>query len=142
MIHAETPGAGPMMPAERVAHPSLAAPPRWAFVLCASWSDPRCTQSGSVRSPSNRRSAKSLRIVVPVIVGPGEDIAAECFRLAPSDREGGWRPAARVRSNESRALVSRRPARHHELAGCPRPRLRVTVQAGCETSGAARVMCC
>jgi hypothetical protein len=69
-----------------VAHPSLGGAAALGFVLWVSWFDPVLAIG---LGPVMQQSAlgQSLRIVVPVIVAPGEDIAAECFRLAASDRE-------------------------------------------------------
>src|SRR5207342_3274879 len=79
MIHADTPGRRSMI-RRGVGHPSLSSAAALGLVLSASWSDPTFAIGlGQVTQQS--ALGQSLRIVVPVIVGPGEDIAAECFRL-------------------------------------------------------------
>ena len=75
-----------MMLRRAVAHPSLSGAAALGLVLSASWPDPAFAVGlGQITQQS--ALGQSLRIVVPVIVGPGEDIAAECFRLAASERE-------------------------------------------------------
>jgi hypothetical protein len=71
-----------------------------------------------------------LRIVVPVIAGPGEEISGECFKLVASSRGDGIPEVVNARialervGNGARLLIT-----------APRsvddPIVRVTVQAGC-----------
>ncbi len=68
------------------------------------------------------------------MVGPGEDVAAECFRLAASDREVDGVPqlafgrlsVERSSAGAQLVITNARPVND--------PVLRVTVQAGCETA--------
>ena len=132
MIHADTPGRRSTI-RRGVAHPSLSGAAALGLVLSASWSDPTFAVGlGQVTQQS--ALGQSLRIVVPVIVGPGEDIAAECFRLSASEREVDGVPQLAFgrlsleRSSAGAQLVitNARPVND--------PVVRVTVQAGCETA--------
>lgn len=75
-----------------------------------------------------------LRLVIPVIAAPGEELAGECFRLAPGGRDNDGIPQvlqARVTLERSAAgaqllVVSQRPINE--------PVVRVAIQAGCEVA--------
>ena len=77
---------------------------------------------------------QSLRVVVPVTLGEGEDIASECFRIVAADRDADGVPQVlfgRVsveRSAAGTALVvtNARPVND--------PVIRLTLQAGCEAT--------
>ncbi|MEO8302511.1 MAG: hypothetical protein ABI724_00150 [Betaproteobacteria bacterium] len=77
---------------------------------------------------------RSLRIVIPVLLSPGEEIAAECFKLASVDREGDGVPQQlfgrvsleRTSAGSQLVITNARPVND--------PALRVTVQAGCENA--------
>ncbi len=121
-----------MMLRRAVAHPALGSA-ALGFVLSACWPDPMFAIGlGQVTQQS--ALGQSLRIVVPVIVGPGEDIAAECFRLAASDREMDGVPQLAF----GRMSLERSSAGAQLVITSARavndPVLRVTVQAGCETA--------
>lgn len=77
---------------------------------------------------------RPLRIVIPVIFSPGEDIAAECFKLASADREVDGVP----QQHFGRVSLERTPAGPQLVITNARPvndpALRVTVQAGCENA--------
>jgi hypothetical protein len=132
MIHADTPGRRSMI-RRGVAHPSLGSAAALGLVLSASWSDPTFAVGlGQVTQQS--ALGQSLRIVVPVVVGPGEDIAAECFRLVASERgvDGvpqlafGRLSVERSSAGAQLVITNARPVND--------PIVRVTVQAGCETA--------
>ncbi len=133
MITAVTPGRRLVMLRRAVGHPSLGSAAALGFVLSASWSDPMLAIGlGEVTQQS--ALGQSLRIVVPVIVSPGEDIAAECFRLAASDREvDGVPQLAFGRMSLERTAAGARLVITNARA-VNDPVLRVTVQAGCETA--------
>jgi pilus assembly protein FimV len=132
MIRADTLGRRFVMLRRAVGHPSLGGAAALGFVLSASWSDPMLAIG---LGPVTQQSAlgQSLRIVVPVIVSPGEDIAAECFRLGASDREVDGVPQLafgrtsleRTSAGAQIVITNARPVND--------PVLRVTVQAGCES---------
>lgn len=133
MITADTPGRRLVMLRRAVGHPSLGSAAALGFVLSASWSDPTLAVGlGTVTQQS--ALGQSLRVVVPVIVSPGEDIAAECFRLAASDREVDGVPQLafgrmsleRTAAGARLVITNARPVND--------PVLRLTVQAGCETA--------
>lgn len=75
---------------------------------------------------------QSLRVVVPVLLGPGEELAGECFRLVAAERDLDGIPQAlfgRValeRTGESARLVvtHARPVQD--------PVLRLTIEVGCD----------
>ena len=77
---------------------------------------------------------QSLRIVVPVTLGEGENIPAECFRIVAADRDADGVPQVQFgrvgveRSAAGTALVvtNARPVND--------PIIRLTLQAGCEAS--------
>ena len=77
---------------------------------------------------------QTLRIVVPVTLGPGEDVSAECFKLAAAERDGDGVPQllfGRVnveRSSSGTTLVVTSPRPVNE------PVVRLTLQAGCEAA--------
>jgi hypothetical protein len=77
---------------------------------------------------------QTLRILVPVTLGEGEDVPAECFRIAPGQGAADGIPdllfgrviAERTASGTTLVVTSPRPV--HD------PVVRITIQAGCETS--------
>jgi hypothetical protein len=131
MIHADTPGRRLMRLRRAVVHPSLGSAAALGLVLSASWSD---TMLAIGLGPVTQQSSlgQSLRIVVPVVLSPGEDIAAECFRLAASDREVDGVPQLAFgrmsleRSSAGARLVITNAQPVND------PVVRVTVQAGCD----------
>ena len=86
--------------------------------------------------PITQQSAlgQSLRVVVPVTLGPGEELPSECFRIAAAERDADGIPQllfGRVnveRSPSGTALVitNARPVSD--------PIVRLTIQAGCEAA--------
>src|SRR5262249_2009987 len=133
MIHADTSGGRFATLRRAVAHPSLGGAAALGFALSASWSDPMLAVG---LGPVTQQSAlgQSLRVVVPVLVSPGEDIGAECFRLAPSEREVDGVPQLAFgrmsleRTAEGARLVITNAAPVSD------PVVRMTVQAGCDTA--------
>ncbi len=77
---------------------------------------------------------QSLRIVVPVTLGPGEELPAECFKLSGAQRESDGVPQLLF----GRVNVERTPAgtRLVTTNGQPvnDPIVRITLQAGCESA--------
>jgi hypothetical protein len=75
---------------------------------------------------------QSLRVVIPVLLGPGEELASECFRLVAAERDPDGIPqalfgrAAFERTGESARLVvtHARPVQD--------PVLRLTIEVGCD----------
>ena len=76
----------------------------------------------------------SLRVVVPVMLAAGEDVPSECFKLAPAQRDADGIPQILF----GRVSVERTPSGTQLVITSPRPVndpvVRVTIQAGCETS--------
>ena len=102
-------------------------------VVWASWTLPAWAVGlGPVVQQSEL--GRSLRIVIPVILSPGEDIAAECFKLASADREidgvsqqlFGRVSLEHTPAGPQLVITNARPVND--------PALRVTVQAGCENA--------
>jgi hypothetical protein len=89
-----------------------------------------------VLGPITQQSAlgDSLRVVVPITLAAGEDVPSECFKLAPAQRDPDGIPQVLF----GRVVVERTPAGAQLVITSPRPVhdpvIRVTVQAGCETS--------
>jgi hypothetical protein len=131
MIRADRSGGRLATLRRAVGYPSFGGAAALGFAL--SWSDPIAAVG---LGPVTQQSAlgQSLRIVVPVLVSPGENIGAECFRLAASDREVDGAPQlvfGRVnleRTSEGARLVITNAAPVND------PVVRMTVQAGCETA--------
>jgi len=132
MIQAATPGRWRRF-RRGVAHPSLCGATALGLVFSASWSDPMLAVGlGQVTQQS--AFGQSLRVVVPILVGPGEDPAAECFRLAASEREVDGVPqlafgrlsVERSAAGAQLVITNARPVND--------PALRVTIQTGCDTS--------
>ena len=77
---------------------------------------------------------QSLRVVVPVTVGPDEDVPAECFKLIGAEREGDGVPQLLF----GRVNVERTPAGTRLVVTNGRPVndpiVRITLQAGCESA--------
>lgn len=77
---------------------------------------------------------QSLRVVIPVVLGPGEEIPGECFRLVAADRDADGIPQAmfgRVtfeRTGDGARIVVTNPRPVQE------PVLRLTVRIGCDTA--------
>jgi len=75
----------------------------------------------------------ALRVVVPVILGPGEELSGECVRLASGQRADDGIPQVR----EARITLERTGAGARIVVYSPRtvvdPVLRLTVQAGCDS---------
>ena len=77
---------------------------------------------------------RPLRVVIPVTLGEGEELPAECFRLAsgPASADGvpellfGRISVERAASGTTLVVTSPRPVND--------PVVRITIQAGCETS--------
>ena len=73
-----------------------------------------------------------LRLVVEVIAAPGEELAADCFRLAPTPRETDGIPQIAF----ARVALERTPTGAQLLIASSRPVndpvVRVSVQAGCD----------
>jgi len=92
--------------------------------------------AAAVLGPITQQSALGvpLRVVVPVSLAAEEDVAAECFKLAPAQRDADGLPQILF----GRLSVERTPAGTQLVITSPRPVndpvVRVTVQAGCETS--------
>jgi len=116
-----------------VARHSLSGAAALGLVLSASWFDPAFAVGlGQVTQQS--ALGQSLRVVVPILVGPGEDLAAECFRLAASEREVDGVPqlafgrlsVERSAAGAQLVITNARPVSD--------PVLRVTVQSGCDTN--------
>ena len=131
MIHADTSGGRFATLRRAVAHPSLGSAAALGFALSASWSDPL---SAVGLGPVTQQSAlgQSLRVVVPVLASPGEDIGAECFRLAASERDvDGVPQLAFGRMSLERTADG---ARLVITNGAPvsDPVVRMTIQAGCD----------
>ncbi len=86
--------------------------------------------------PITQQSAlgNSLRVVVPVTLAAGEDVPSECFKLAPAQRDADGIPQILF----GRVSVERTPSGPQLVITSPRPVndpvVRVTIQAGCETS--------
>jgi hypothetical protein len=133
MLHADTSGGRFAMLRRAVGHPSLGGAAALGFALSASWSDPTFAVG---LGPLTQQSGlgQSLRVVVPVLVAPGEDIGAECFRLAASDREVEGIPQLAFgrmsleRTADGARLVVTNAAPVND------PVVRMTVQAGCDTA--------
>jgi len=92
--------------------------------------------AGVVLGPITQQSALggSLRVVVPITLAAGEDVSSECFKLAPAQRDADGIPQVLF----GRVAVERTSAGAQLVITSPRPVhdpvVRVTVQAGCETS--------
>jgi len=77
---------------------------------------------------------QSFRVVVPVLLAPDEEIAAECFKLAQADRASDGIPQLafgrvsfeRTSSGAQLVVTNARPVND--------PVLRMTLQAGCNTA--------
>src|SRR5215470_4944998 len=131
MIRADTSGGRLATLRRAVKHPSLGRAAALGFAL--SWSDPTLAIG---LGPATQQSAlgQSLRVVVPVLVSAGEDIGAECFRLAASEREVDGVPQLAFgrmsleRTGDGAHLVITNAAPVTE------PVVRMTVQAGCDRS--------
>jgi len=104
-----------------------------AFVVAVSWS----ARGDAVGlGPVTQQSAlgQSLRLVVPVTASTDENIAAECFKLVPSEREMAGVPQLafgrisleRTASSAELVITNARPVDD--------PVLRMTIQAGCESA--------
>jgi pilus assembly protein FimV len=131
MIHADTSGGRFAALRRAVAHPSLGGAAALGFALSASWSDPALAAG---LGPVTEQSAlgRSLRVVVPIIVAPGEDIGAECFRLAASEREmEGVPQLAFGRMSLERTADGARLVITN-AAPVSDPVVRMTVQTGCD----------
>jgi hypothetical protein len=133
MTHAD-PSRGRFATLRRaVGHPSLGGAAALGFALSASWSD---LTFGVGLGPVTQQSGlgQSLRIVVPILVSPGEDIGADCFRLGASDREVDGVPQLAFgrmsleRTAEGARLVITNAAPVND------PVVRMTVQAGCDNA--------
>ncbi len=87
---------------------------------------------GEVTQQSALGSA--LRIVVPIIVGPGENMAGECLRLVPSGRSSDGIPEVTT----ARVAFERTADGARAVVTSPRaavdPVLRLTLQAGCDST--------
>lgn len=75
---------------------------------------------------------RPLRVVVPVIAGPGEELSGECFKLAATPRPGDGIPEVLT----GRVALERVGATARLVISSQRqlddPIVRLTVQAGCE----------
>jgi hypothetical protein len=73
-----------------------------------------------------------LRVAIPLLLGPGEEIPAECFRLVAAERDPEGIPQALF----GRAVLERTGQGTRLVVTNPRPVndpvLRLTVQAGCD----------
>jgi hypothetical protein len=131
MIHAETSRGRFATLRRAVRHPSLGGAAALGFALSATWSDPTLAVG---LGPVTQQSAlgQSLRVVVPVLVSPGEDIGAECFRLGASEREVDGVPQLAF----GRMSLERTADGAHlvitNAAPVTDPVVRITVQAGCD----------
>ncbi|HET7096944.1 MAG TPA: hypothetical protein VFJ68_06090 [Casimicrobiaceae bacterium] len=131
MIRADTSGGRLATLRRAVRHPSFGGAAALGFAL--SWSDPTLALG---LGPVTQQSVlgQSLRVVVPVLVSPGEDIGAECFRLAASERDADGVPQlvfgrmSLERTADGARLVITNAAPVSE------PVVRMTVQAGCDTA--------
>ena len=87
-------------------------------------------------NPITQQSAlgASLRVVVPVTLAAGEDVASECFKLAPAQRDEDGIPQILF----GRISVERTPSGTQLVvtgtSPVNDPVVRVTIQAGCETT--------
>ena len=103
-----------------------------AGALCAVTFDATAVGLGAVTQQSGL--GQTLRVVVPVTLGEGEDIPAECFRLVQGQGSADGVPDllyGRVnveRSASGTALVITTPRPVND------PVARITIQAGCETT--------
>jgi pilus assembly protein FimV len=85
--------------------------------------------------PITQQSAlgQSLRVVVPVIAAPGEELVAECFKLASAGRETDGIPQVTF----GRVALERTPAGAQLVVTQSRPVndpvLVLTIQTGCDT---------
>ncbi len=75
-----------------------------------------------------------LRLVIPVIAAPGEELAGECFRLAPGGRDSDGIPQI----VQARVTLERGAAGPLLVIVSPRsvnePVVRVAIQAGCDVA--------
>ena len=131
MIRAETSRSRFAALRRAVAHPSLGGAAALGFAL--SWSDAMFAIGlGPVTQQSGL--GQSLRVVIPVLVSPGEDLAGECFRLVASEREvDGVPQLAFGRVNLERTADGARLVVTN-AAPVNDPVMRMTVQAGCDTA--------
>jgi pilus assembly protein FimV len=104
-----------------------------AFALSALGSDPAAAVGlGQVAQQS--ALGQSFRVVVPVLLAPDENIAAECFKLAVAERDADGIPQLafgrvsfeRTSSGAHLVVTNARPVND--------PVLRLTLQAGCNTA--------
>jgi hypothetical protein len=114
-------------------HPALPGAVTLAFALSALGSAPAAAVGlGQVTQQS--ALGQSFRVVVPVLLTPDEDIAAECFKLAQADRDADGIPQLafgrvsleRTSSGAQLVVTNARPVND--------PVLRLTLQAGCNTA--------
>ena len=86
--------------------------------------------------PVTQQSAlgQSLRVVIPVILVAGEDLAAECFKFASAERDADGIPQVVF----GRVVVERTPSGTQLVVSNPRavndPVVRLTLQAGCDNA--------
>lgn len=75
---------------------------------------------------------QSLRVVIPLIAEGGEDLASECYKLAPAEQDPDGIPQVQF----GRIVLERSPSGARLVVVHPRPVnepvLRLTVQVGCE----------
>jgi len=103
----------------------------FAFVL---WTAGAAPAAAVGLGPVTQQSAlgQSLRVVIPLVADAGEDLAAECFKLASAEREADGIPQVIF----GRVSLERSPSGAQLVVTHPRPVndpvVRLTVQAGCD----------
>ena len=114
-------------------HPAMPGVVTLAFALSAGGSAPAAAVGlGQVTQQS--ALGQSFRVVVPVLLNPDEEIAAECFKLAQADRDADGIPQLafgrvsfeRTSSGAHLVVTNARPVND--------PVIRLTLQAGCNTA--------
>jgi hypothetical protein len=103
-----------------------------AGIVCAAPLSAAAVGLGAITQQS--ALGQSLRVVVPVILGDSEELPAECFRIAPGSGVADGVPellfgrvsVERSASGTTLVVTSSRPIQD--------PVVRLTIQAGCETS--------
>jgi len=102
----------------------------FAFILSTAAGPAAATGLGPVAQHS--ALGQSLRVVIPLLAEGGEDLATECFKLAPAEQESDGIPQVFF----GRVSLERTPSGAQLVVTHPRPVndpvLRLTVQAGCD----------
>ena len=112
---------------------SLLTLPRLAALAAAVATD--CALALGLGAPVQQSAlGQPLRLVIPVIAAPGEELAGECFRLAPGSRDSDGIPQI----VQARVTLERGAAGPQLVVVSPRsvnePVVRLAIQAGCDVA--------